>query len=60
MTFHTVTYCKKANKNVTIIYRHSGMLQEGLGQSYKWKKMVDRETSARWKRKKLKSRLKLS
>ena len=38
MTFHTVTYCKKANKNVTIIYRHSGMLREGLGQSYRWKK----------------------
>ena len=28
-TFHTVTYCKKANKNVIIIYWHSGILQMG-------------------------------
>ena len=56
MTFHTVTYCKKANKNIIIIHQHSRILPEGLGQSYKWKKW---ETSAHWKRKKLKSQLKL-
>ena len=38
MTSHTVTCCKKANKNIIIIYQHSRILREGLGQSYKGKK----------------------
>ena len=58
MTFHTVTYCEKANKNVTIIYRHSGMLREGLEQSYErdWSKVTNEKNGGQGNKRALKEK----